>query len=441
MRPRATATPTPPTPADFRRRRAELAATIAEIRSVPGLSLFRKPASVDDIRRAASDGPLVYLSSTGFGGQALVVASDGSVERIRLDDLTASAVQQRTLAVLRDPARELDAVGDWLWTSAMDQILSATRGQQLITLVPAGQLTFLPWHAAWTPDTAYPAHRRYALDDRLITYAPNAAAVLHARSRLETTTASRILVVDEPEAARGGRLPTSVLECDAALAGYAGTARTRLRGRSSTRENVLEALAAADVAHLSCHAQASLVEPLRTRLELANHSAVSIADILATPLNLRLAVLSACQTAQIGTATIDEAIGFPTALVRAGAAAVISSLWSVPQFSTSELMIRFYRELYSADTTCAEALRRAQQQVRDGTARDKREMLSELSSAATAGIATARPESRPHARPLHWAALNRPGLVGDSRFSKGDCIHGCTTEVRRGDPCSGGSDV
>jgi CHAT domain-containing protein len=53
-------------------------------------------------------------------------------------------------------------------------------------------------------------------------------------------------------------------------------------------------------------------------------------------------VLAACETALVGTRLPDEAIGLPTGLLQAGAAACIGSLWPVPQVSTAILMAFFY---------------------------------------------------------------------------------------------------
>jgi len=44
-----------------------------------------------------------------------------------------------------------------------------------------------------------------------------------------------------------------------------------------------------------------------------------------------------------GTQLPDEAIGLPTALMEAGAAGVVASLWSVADNSTAQLMAHFHR--------------------------------------------------------------------------------------------------
>ena len=57
----------------------------------------------------------------------------------------------------------------------------------------------------------------------------------------------------------------------------------------------------------------------------------------------RLATLSACETGIVGTDLPDEVVMLPSALLEAGYAGVAASLWSVADFSTAMLMVRFYQ--------------------------------------------------------------------------------------------------
>ena len=73
----------------------------------------------------------------------------------------------------------------------------------------------------------------------------------------------------------------------------------------------------------------------------------------------QLVVLSACQTG-VGTVRAGEGVyGLRRALVLAGAASQVVSLWSVSDASTRALMREYYAELKHG-TGRAEALRRAQ---------------------------------------------------------------------------------
>jgi len=80
-------------------------------------------------------------------------------------------------------------------------------------------------------------------------------------------------------------------------------------------------------------------------------------EILDLKLNAELVVLSACNTGR-GTLTGDGVIGLSRALITAGVPTILTSLWSVPDASTAELMAEFYRQLQQ-NPNKAQALRQA----------------------------------------------------------------------------------
>lgn len=75
---------------------------------------------------------------------------------------------------------------------------------------------------------------------------------------------------------------------------------------------------------------------------------------------VNLVVLSACETG-LGKAQSGEGmIGLRRSLRQAGVKTVISSLWKVPDVSTSELMRNFYQRVWLKGETKLDALRNAQ---------------------------------------------------------------------------------
>src|SRR5665811_2382966 len=82
-------------------------------------------------------------------------------------------------------------------------------------------------------------------------------------------------------------------------------------------------------------------------LFFAHDRAASASEILDLQLaRTRLVVASACQTGVIaGHEATDEALALSTVFLGAGAAGVIASLWSVEDYATSLLMVRFYEAL------------------------------------------------------------------------------------------------
>jgi CHAT domain-containing protein len=111
--------------------------------------------------------------------------------------------------------------------------------------------------------------------------------------------------------------------------------------------------------------------PLAGALLLGDDVPLSLADVLAQQLELRLTVLSACETGRLGTELPDEVVSLPTGLLQAGAAGVIASGWAVPDASTAALMVDFYRRWRQEKRPPGEALAAAQAWLRGTTNGEK----------------------------------------------------------------------
>ncbi|MEM9657324.1 MAG: CHAT domain-containing protein [Planctomycetota bacterium] len=75
---------------------------------------------------------------------------------------------------------------------------------------------------------------------------------------------------------------------------------------------------------------------------------------------VQLAVLSACETGLGEAAGGEGVLGLQRAFQLAGVKTVVSSLWKVPDRATSQLIQRFYANLWGRGLSGAEALREAQ---------------------------------------------------------------------------------
>lgn len=412
------------------RTRTTLDGAIRDIRSVPGYFGVFETATFDEIVAFAGDTPIVYITPGSPWGSAFVVNADAPPP-ILLPNLSTD----RAIACTRyyldayearadDPDRwrdQLDLTLEWLWDAALGPLLSLDLlsdlylGNQVVdrarplVLVPVGILGLLPLHAAWTADENAPAKRRYALDDLCLTYAPNARLLAQARDRLRHASSTGLLAVDEPLPVAAGRLPGAAAEV--AAAARAIRPATTLHHEDATVERVLEELPANAFAHFACHGRADPEEPLDSFLLLANDGRLTLREIMEQHLTgLRLAVLSACETAVVGAELPDEVVSLPTGLLSAGVGGVIASAWAVPDTSTALLLSRFYSYLEEEpDAIPAEALRRAQQWVRDSSNGEKLEQMPDLMSAAADHV----PErgrrlwenAHGHRHPHHWAGF------------------------------------
>lgn len=83
-------------------------------------------------------------------------------------------------------------------------------------------------------------------------------------------------------------------------------------------------------------------------------------DIANLDLHPELVVLSACDSGAGNNLSGEGVTGLTYAFLHAGARQVASTLWDVDDDVTKDLMINFYKEMYSAGLDPADALRQSQ---------------------------------------------------------------------------------
>jgi CHAT domain-containing protein len=371
--------------------------------------------------------PLVYVFATPKGGYALSVWQ-GKMSETALPELTEEAVRRELQGYFAAYSQQRDnraawlqaieAIGQWLWRAVWEPLESSFRQAQGtdLLLIPVGALNLLPLHAARAVvRQAHQAENDYALDRFCIRYAPSAMSWHKARE--SAATPGKLLAIDEPKPVSSNPLPNSGYEVSAVAAHFSKP--QVLRHEQASLQAVLEALQQGyDTLHFSCHGGANLQNPLDTGLLLANDEMLTVQHFLDAQLRARLVTLSACETGMIGGKQLEEVVGLPAALLQAGVAGVVSSLWSVSDLSTMLLMRRFY-ELWRgeyADNPAA-ALQWAQQWVRDSS---NAQMAAHFEWQADSGDEIARellhtfllkaPQERPFAHPYYWAAFSYVGV-------------------------------
>ncbi len=163
--------------------------------------------------------------------------------------------------------------------------------------------------------------------------------------------------------------------------GFADAAFTEARVRT-----LLTAPREFSVLHLGTHFSLRPGNAVRSFLLLGDGARLTLDTIGTLDFSgLELMTLSACETAMGGAMTDDgrEVEGLSALVQRRGAKRVIASLWQVEDVSTARLMREMYGSLSSASGDAAEALRRAQQSLRD----------------------VKRKGARPYEHPYYWAGF------------------------------------
>ncbi|MBI5208622.1 MAG: CHAT domain-containing protein [Elusimicrobia bacterium] len=223
-----------------------------------------------------------------------------------------------------------------------------------VLVVPHAGLHYLPFAALLSDAGRLGA--RFSLR-----YAPSLTALSYL-ARRDLQGSPGIVVVGNPDLGiRSYDLPNAEAEARQVAAGYGGAAL--FLGTAATKAAVRERLPGAGILHVAAHAAYDNREPMNSGLYLAAASPAAglwtASEITGERLPLRLAVLSACQTAVGAAGSGDEVVGLNRALAYAGVGTVVSSLWSVEDRSTAKLMAAFHEGLRSGGSPAA-ALREAQ---------------------------------------------------------------------------------
>ncbi|MGE0875529.1 MAG: CHAT domain-containing protein [Burkholderiales bacterium] len=119
--------------------------------------------------------------------------------------------------------------------------------------------------------------------------------------------------------------------------------------------------------HFATHGKFRADSPLDSGLYLAkdasNDGVLRVAELYTMELDADLVTLSACETALGSIGSGDDVVGLTRGFLYAGARSIVSTLWSVDDKATAELMRAFYGNL--AGSGKREALRQAQLKTRD----------------------------------------------------------------------------
>jgi CHAT domain-containing protein len=153
-----------------------------------------------------------------------------------------------------------------------------------------------------------------------------------------------------------GRLPQAAAEAELVRSLFGGECRME----QDARRDALQA-APRQVLHIAAHGQYRLDQPDLSYVQLADGQLYAD-DLLQADLGYELVTLSACETGRANVTGSEELIGLGRGLLYAGAGALMTSLWAVPDTLTVRLMEHFYRQL-RAGAAKAEALGEAQRRL------------------------------------------------------------------------------
>lgn len=212
-------------------------------------------------------------------------------------------------------------------------------GTRLI-IVPHGPLHYLPFQALRPGG-------EYLIRNHPVAIAPSISIAAQLTTRA-TQVDSRLVAFGNPDVAPEYALPASEEEVKRLAALFP---RTRMfLNQDATKTRFRESAGGARLLHVAAHAEADRVDPLYSRILLANEngrqSFLEAHEVLALDLDgVALVTLSACESGLGRVASGDEVLGFSRAFLSAGSSALILSLWPVADDATEVLMTTLYGEL------------------------------------------------------------------------------------------------
>jgi CHAT domain-containing protein len=309
-------------------------------------SVGYRPAQLADLESATRETgvPVMLYWSTTTSLVAWYVGPHGS--EVRNVFVPAAVLQDDVRRIQKSASEDPSSLGEpfddatarELYLFLISPFERLLDGKQIM-IVPQGPLVDLPFEALLMPGSDKPMIERWALS-----YAPNATLALRAL-RQSPGPPGNINAIIDPDI--DNRTHES--------AGLRAALGPRLNEISFDSIVVPNAAAAANShsgLHMLLHGKFDAVEPLMS--ELSNEArtrSVTAADFVGLPLHdVQLAVLSGCETGQVGIRLSNEIYGFPWALLAGGVGGAVVSRWQVQGTSNETWMRLFYGALMAGQS-------------------------------------------------------------------------------------------
>jgi len=253
----------------------------------------------------------------------------------------------------------------------------------LLTIFPDGLLNFVPFEALLTANEPNSTLRNaaYLIRQKEVRYAWSLTVLRHQKNL--RSGASNYLLSIAPGFSGLERGLAPLAPANYNWGGIKGWNVLQLSGEEADLQGFMKSAGDFRVLHFSTHAFADG----NPRIELID-SSLLLPDLYALSIQADLVLLSACQTSLGKEEKGEGVMSLARAFAQAGAACIVSSLWSVNDHSTTHLLHLFYDQIGEGKTSAA-ALREAK--------------LAYLSDPEVGGAAQS---------PYFWAGLV---VVGDNR--------------------------
>jgi CHAT domain-containing protein len=343
-------------------RRAALADLLVEIRTQnPALSAF---VTVDPIRLEELYfllGEDVTLIEYFLAEKETViwVLRNGTIRAVRIPENRGQLIEQVTNYRRRIQAvEECETLSRELYDRLLRPAAPLLQGSQRLAIVPHNVLHYVSFASL--------SDRGEAMIDRhAMFYLPSASVFRYTAERRVVPRNTRVLAIGNPDLGDPALdLPFARKEAERIVWDFAEV--DVLTGERATEAWVRENIEGYGIIHIASHGEFDSINPLFSAIMLAKDPVedgnLTVREVFSLSVRADLVTLSACQSGLAQINNGDDLVGLNRAFVYAGTHALLASLWRVDDIATAVMIKHFYRNY--ADTDKAEALRRAQVQVR-----------------------------------------------------------------------------
>ncbi|MBT2513074.1 CHAT domain-containing protein [Arthrobacter sp. ISL-30] len=345
---------------DRQRHRRKWDDVIARIRAHEGFEDFLVP--IVEVEKVPGEDPVVVLLVGPERCDALVLIR-GTVTPVRLAGIDPDEVRARahSLRDCMDDVADATSAGRtaaerrftdlftqtsaWIRDEIIGPVLPHIPGETRITWVPTGPFSGIPLHAAGDGRAG---------EGFVSNYAATLASLSHPDWNSARTSVAVI---------GGEDLSLQGADREAVHVAERLGAEARLSSVEATAEAVLAKFRCNSVVHVAVHGFTNPRKRFEGGLALADRDAHTI-EVARAGAGLKLAYLSACDTASADDQLSDEPLHLAAALRAAGCARVVAALWPLDDRAGALLAEEFYAEGVVPSDTAA-ALHRAQQRLRD----------------------------------------------------------------------------
>jgi CHAT domain-containing protein len=240
----------------------------------------------------------------------------------------------------------------------------AAAGKDKLLISPHGAFHYFPYHLIGPEGAPLADHWTVTYLPTLALLGPRPIGLLAARMGRRETVASFGLTYDDDPRPGLPKLEESAAEAAAVAAAFGVAA---VPEADATRAQVLDALQNARFVHVSAHGRHNVDAPWFQTLFLRGEGKagrLEAHELLGLDLRgLELVTLSACETALGRFDRNDNLYGLPAALLLAGAATVVGTLWPARAVA-AELFFPALYEALAAETPIDDAFALAQRATR-----------------------------------------------------------------------------